>query len=295
MQFSVLVSVYPKVVPSYLEHALISIVRQSLMPDEIVLVKDGPLTDGLEGVIQSMEERYPGLFRIVALERHSGLGEALKIGILNCTYPIVARMDADDISLPQRFEKQLKLMENNPEIDLVGSWLAEFETDSHEVSVIRQVPIDLEEIKSIARYRNPLNHCTVVYRKSSVISSGNYKDIRGFEDYYLWIRMLRNNCKMVNIPEVLVLSRADNEMYLRRGGLKYIGNEMWLLKEFYKLGFISLAQFVRGLIMRSVVRLIPNYLRAILYKKILRKRAEDKEKSLSEELKACLNNSYEVG
>ncbi|MBO0959951.1 glycosyltransferase [Neobacillus sp. MM2021_6] len=270
MCFSVLISVYQKENPLYLDIALNSILDQTLVPIEVVLVKDGPLTQLLNEVIDKYIEMYPGLFKIVSLDKNVGLGNALSIGLTHCSNEIIARMDTDDISLPYRFERQIEAMKKDSTISVLGSWIAEFDNDPDEISSIRAVPIDYEEIKKKAKYRNPLNHMSVVFRKSAVISVGNYQPFLWNEDYFLWVRLLVNDFKITNIEDVLLKVRTGESMYSRRGGFKYLLSEIKLQKVFLDLKFTNVFDFGRNLFIRSGVRFLPNKLRAIVYKKILR-------------------------
>lgn len=271
MEFSVLMSVYKKENPDYLQVALDSILNQTRMPSQIVVVKDGQLTEALNHVIDIFVAEYPSVFTILELPQNLGLGLALQEGIKKCRFELVARMDSDDISLESRFEKQLKLFEENPDLAIVGSSIEEFDSKSGEVISYRNVPVSFDEIFSFARKRNPFNHMTVMYRKSAVLEAGNYKDFMWFEDYYLWVRMLAHGAQAYNISEPLVRARADLAMFERRGGWKYARNEYRLQKEFLAMGFISKHQFVKNSLMRIITRLIPNFLRRIIYIHMIRK------------------------
>ena len=176
-RFSVLISVYYKEIPRYLDRALQSITDdQILKPNEIVLIKDGPLTKELDEVIGKFKKKYPNLFKIVTLEKNYGLGKALNVGLENCTYELVARMDGDDISKPERFKKQIEIFQKNPKLDIVGSWIDEFIEKGEEITVrsIRKVPETSEEIYQRLKSICAFNHPTVMYRKSKIIEVGSY-------------------------------------------------------------------------------------------------------------------------
>ena len=271
-RFSVLISVYWKENPLYLTESLKSIYYcQSLKPSEIVLVEDGPLSDDLYRVIQNFANDNPNLLRILKLEENVGLGKALEMGMQYCSYEIIARMDSNDICDPQRFEKQIKFLEDNPKIDIVGSWIAEFIKSPGEVVFIRKVPKTHSEIFKFAKFRNPMNHITVMFKKTAVLRAGSYKHFLLFEDYYLWLRMLMNNAKFANIPECLVFVRAGNNMLNRRRGINYLNNEIKMQKEMLNMGFISYLQFIRNLIFRGTVRLTRGRLMKYIYKTFARK------------------------
>ena len=268
-QFSVLLSLYYKERPDFLYQSLASIFDQTAIPAEVVLVKDGPLTDELEKILLSYQQRYSSL-KIVSLPQNQGLGRSLNEGLKYCSYDIVARMDTDDIAKPDRFEKQLSFLKTHPEIDVVSSWIDEFEGAIDNILSIRKLPETPEELFQYGKSRNPINHPAVMFRKSAVLRSGSYQHFPLFEDYYLWVRMLMNGSKFYNIQESLLYFRTSPDMFKRRGGLKYALTEMRLQYCFYKLGYIGFCQMLKNDILRSVVRLMPNGLRSFIYQKVLR-------------------------
>lgn len=270
MKFSVLIPVYAKEKASYFDQSLKSIVQQTLLPDEIVIVEDGSLGRELDEVIVKYVKLYKELFKIVRLKTQSGLGKALNAGLMECSYDIVARMDSDDICLTCRFEKQISLFENNEDIHAVGAWTGEFDGDPCRIESVKALPEKYDEILRYAKSRNPLNHMTVMFRKSSVIQSGNYLPSEGNEDYYLWVRMLLKKYRLVNIPEILVLARADSGMFRRRGGIRYVKSQIRLEKEFLSLGFINKQEYIKNILVRVCVGLFPAVIRQKFYKKFLR-------------------------
>lgn len=286
MKFSVLLPVYWKDKPEYLEKAICSILSQTMPPDEVVIVKDGPLSAGLDSLIEKFVQNRSGLFRILALEKNMGLGEALRQGLDCCSNSIVARMDSDDYSIPERFEKQIEALTADPELDLVGSYIAEFEGSIENIKSIRNVPLSINEIKSYAKHRNPINHVTVMFKKSAVLKAGGYKSLHGFEDYYLWMRMLAEGCKMLNLPLELVLVRVDN-MFTRRGGLDYVKSERKLQREFLKSGYINWSGYIFNIVVRQVTRIVPNRTRKFVYMKLLRKKYREGLKEMSMVNNAC--------
>ncbi|AGK55730.1 glycosyltransferase [Bacillus sp. 1NLA3E] len=270
MNFSVLMSVYFKEKPEFLKEAIDSMLKQTLKPNEIVIVLDGELTNELYGLLDEYKNKFPTLFKYVQLDKNMGLGKALEIGINECSNDLIARMDSDDICHPERFERQINFMKNNPEVKVLGSWIGEFDEDPGKIESIRKVPSSYEEIKRYARTRCPVNHMTVVYWKDAVLKAGSYQTLMWNEDYFLWGRMLNNNMKFMNIPEVLIYARAGADMFNRRGGLKYFESEVKLQKEFLKMHFIDKQTFLRNILMRGFVRVLPNSLRGFIYKKMLR-------------------------
>ncbi|MDD3014733.1 MAG: glycosyltransferase [Candidatus Gastranaerophilales bacterium] len=270
--FSVLMSIYHKEKAEYLIQAIDSVINQTLKPSEIILVKDGPLTEELEEVITRYQNTYPGLFRIVALEINMGLGNALKTGVENCSYEIIARMDTDDIARPDRFEKQIKFLQENPDIDVVGSYISEFEEDPDQIVAIRKLPLHNEEITKFAKWRNPLNHMTVMFKKSSVLKAGNYNPPnRVLQDYELWVRLILNGSKFANIPDCLVNVRAGKTMLVRRKGFYYIKEESKLFFYFLMENFITPFEFLRNMFFKSLLRIIPDWSRQEIYNNFLRR------------------------
>ena len=271
LKFSVLMSVYKNEKPDYLREALESVVHQTLMPNEIIIVKDGPLTEELDAAINEYSEKYSALFRIVAFEKNRGLGLALKDGVLACSYDYIARMDTDDICKPNRFEQQIKYLEQNPRIALLGTWIKEFSYDKDKPDTITKLPCKHEDILQFAKSRNPFRHMTVIFKKQAILDIGNYRNFLWFEDYDLWVRIIQKGYEVANLPEFFVDVRADNEMFARRGGWKYLKQELMFQRFLFSNSFINVFQLVRNVIVRSVVRLMPNSVRVLTYKKVLRK------------------------
>lgn len=272
LKFSVLMSIYYKENPEWFKTALDSVINQTLQPNEIVLVEDGKLTAELYQVIDDYKSKYPNLFNIVQLEKNSGLGEALRIGVLNCSNELIARMDTDDIARNDRFEKQILCFKNNSEIALVGSWISEFEDNPNNIISYRQLPISHEEILKFGKFRNPFNHMTVMFKKDAILDVGNYKLMMYMEDYYLWARLLNKGYKTLNIDECLVNARAGTAMFKRRANLKYFFSyELPLQNEFLKMQYISFCQYLKNIFSKFLLRAIPQWAMAIIYKKFLRK------------------------
>lgn len=268
-KYSVLISVYVKDNQKWLRDSLGSIFNQTYLANEVVLVEDGPIGEDLENVVREFEAIYNSL-KVIRLPSNVGLGRALNEGLKYCTNDLVARMDADDICYPERFERQLKIFNNNPEIDIVSSWINEFEDDKSNIVSIRRLPEKHNEIKQYAKKRCPINHPAVMFRKHAVLETGGYKHFRLFEDYYLWARMLVNGSIFYNIQEPLLWFRVSSDMYKRRGGLRYAIDEIRFQQELYRIGFIGYWDKVINISIRIIVRLFPNNLRSFFYKKVLR-------------------------
>lgn len=268
--YSVLMSVYMKEKPEYFKEAVDSILNQTVKTNDFVIVCDGPLTEGLNKVIADYVTTYSGLFNVYRLEKNMGLAKALNHGILQCKNELIARMDSDDVSAPTRMEEQLKTMREQ-QADIVGSNIIEFVGNISNTKNTRKVPKKHEDIVRFAKKRSPFNHPSVMYRKTAVVQAGFYEDYRYFEDYNLWVTMLYQGFKGYNIQKNLVYMRAGEDMYKRRGGNSYVGCIYRFNRHLRQMGFISMPSFLSGVIIRTVVSLIPNGVRSRLYKKILRK------------------------
>lgn len=267
--FSVLMSVYAKEKPEYLRESLDSILCQTVMPTEIVIVKDGPLTEELDAVIASYEEKHPGLYTLVPLPENRGLGLALREGMLHCNHELVARMDSDDICRKDRFEKQLAAFEADPALDVVGSYILEFEESPEHTVCRRTVPLTDTEIKQYQRKRDGFNHVSVMFRKSAVLKAGNYQHCPLMEDTLLWVNMFKSGAVGQNIPEDLVYVRIGKDMYERRGGYAYYKKYKAARKQIRKTGYISYFDYISSLFVQFVVAMMPNKLRGFVFKKIL--------------------------
>lgn len=272
-KYSVLMSVYAGEKSSNLEHALDSIISQTIMPDEIVLVKDGPQTNEIEQVIKKYSNKYNNIFTIVINEKNEGLGVSLSRGLCHCRNEFVARMDTDDIALPERCENQIDFLLANPSVSIVGGQIDEFVNTEDNIVGRRTVPCSHEEIRKYMKKRCPFNHMTVMFRKQKVISVGNYIDCFWNEDYYLWIRMELAKCIFANLPEVLVRVRTNTETYQRRGGRNYFKSEVFLQKFMLREKIISAPRYLLNVTIRFVIQiLLPNKIRYRFFKLFAREK-----------------------
>ena len=269
IDFSLLMSVYGKDSPQAFRDALESVKNATIKPSELCLVIDGAIDFHLEKIIDSYRESLN--IKLVRLENNVGLGKALSEGLHYCKYEWIARFDSDDICHPRRFEEQLAFLSKNQSVDIIGTWVGEFESAPDFIHAIKKVPVLHLDIIKFAKSRNPFNHMSVMYKKSSVLAAGGYQDDYLYEDYTLWVRMIQNKCMTANIPEVLVYARTGNGMEVRRGGLKYAKSEIKAQCNFHKLGFLSRAELVKNLAIRVPVRLLPGSIRKFIYRKTLRR------------------------
>ena len=269
--YSVLMSVYFKEKPEFLKLSIDSMLNQTVAPDEIVLVEDGPLTNELYEVINDYTDKYQEIFHRVVNETNLGLGKSLNCGLEACKNELVARMDTDDISLPERCEKQLSVFISNQNVDIVGANIAEFIESPKKIVSIRQVPSAHEEICEFLKKRCPFNHMSVMFKKSAVINAGGYIDWYYNEDYYLWLRMYLKGCHFFNINDNLVNVRVGQDMFARRGGRAYYKSEKNLFKFMYKKKIISWCSYQKSKFVRFIVQvMMTNKMRQWFFKKFAR-------------------------
>lgn len=268
MKFSVLMSVYKKENPQFLQEAIDSIFNQSLIPTELVIVQDGPLTEGLYTVLDKASGKYPHIIKRHVLKLNMGLGLALRRGVELCRYDWIARMDSDDISDYTRFSKQLECVQKDAAIDIIGSNIIEF-TDSTDTIVAKRVmPETHEEIKAFSRRRNPFAHPSVMFRKSAALEAGNYRDYPSCEDYDLWTRMIKNGARCYNIQQNLVSMRTSSDFYKRRGGIKYLRSIIRFKYHLAAIGYSSKADFLASSASSLVIGIMPADIRSWIYESL---------------------------
>ena len=269
-KFSVLMSLYIKEKPEYARACFDSLLNQTVLASEWVIVEDGPLTDELYVLLDEYELKNPGLIKRVPLETNHGLGLALREGMLHCSYDLVARMDTDDIARNDRFEKQLELFNINPNLDICGSHIKEFVTSPEEITAVRKVPLSDAEIKKYQKRRDGFNHVTVMFKKESVLQAGNYQHALLMEDTLLWVNMILSGASCMNIDDYLVFVRTGKDMFERRGGLAYYKKYKTGRKMVYDTGYISWWDYKFTLIVQFIVAIVPNKVRRFIFEKMLR-------------------------
>ena len=269
-QFSVLMSLYYKEKPEYFCQCMDSILTQTVLPDEIVIVKDGPLTKELEAALKKYVDNNVELYKIVPLEKNVGLGLALAEGIQHCSYNLVARMDTDDIAINTRFEEQLNEFAKNSELDICGSHILEFEGTTKNIVAKRRVPLNDEDIKEYQKCIDAFNHMTVMYKKDMVLRAGNYQSCLLMEDSLLWVNIILTGAVCKNIDKYLVYARVGKDMFERRGGWEYFKKYKEGRKRVYNTGYISWWDYYLTLLIQFVVAIVPNSIRSLIFKKMLR-------------------------
>ena len=270
-ELSVLMSLYVKEKTEYARACFDSLLRQTVQADEWVIVEDGPLSDSMYALLEEYQGRYPGLIKRVPLEKNQGLGAALNAGVPECRNELIARMDTDDIAREDRFEKQLAFFSEDPELDICGSQIDEFEDTPDTIVAHRFVPTEHKEIVEYQKRRDAFNHMTVMYKKKAVLDAGNYQPCPLMEDTYLWARMIMNGARCMNSKESLVYARIGHDMFERRGGWSYYKKYKSGRKKLLESGFISKSDYLYTLAVQLVVALIPGKLRGFVFKKLLHK------------------------
>lgn len=262
-------SLYLKEKPEYFKQCMDSILNQTIQPEQIVIVKDGPLTNELENVLAQYTADKENLYTIVPLKKNMGLGLALAEGILHCRNNLIARMDTDDIAVKNRFELQLKEFEKQPELDICGSNILEFEGSINNIVSERIVPSDDKNIKKYQKRRDAFNHMTVMYKRDMVLKAGNYQSCLLMEDSLLWVHMILAGAKCKNISRPLVYARVGKDMYARRGGWEYLKKYKTGRKRILETGYISRWDYYYTLLVQMIVALMPQQCRKFIFKKIL--------------------------
>lgn len=277
MKFSVVICVYGKDNSKYFQQAMDSIIQQTLLPDDIVIVVDGPVPLSIENIIKSYEVKKE--VRVKRLQKNQGHGNARRIGLRLAKFDYVALMDADDISMADRFERQISIAEKHPEYSVIGGNIEEFDDITGNSLGKRIVPKTDYEIKKYLKSRCPFNQMTVLLKKADVEKAGGYLDWYLNEDYYLWIRMVLSGAIFYNCQAILVRVRGGNDMYKRRGGWKLFINESKLYWYMYKNKLISVSHCAYNIILRLLVQvLMPNSVRRIVYKKFARKNENSRKR-----------------
>lgn len=271
--FSLVIPVYHGDTAQRFRRAVLSsTVEQSRPPAEVVLVRDGPVGQSLQQELEQITqqlEKADAAIRVVRVDlpANVGLTAALRIGLRACSYDVVGRADADDISYPQRFARQLPLIEAGA--DVVGAGMNEIGDDDHIVVARREAPVGARAIQRVSTLRNPVSHPTVVMRRSAVDRVGGYEHVPLAEDYWLWVRMLKAGAQVRNIAEPLVGYRVSGGAYQRRGGVAVFRAEMQLQSRLLGSGHLSFPQWARNVVVRGGYRFVPRSLRERAYRNMV--------------------------
>lgn len=266
LSLSVLISVYANEKVDHLDQAIESIwSQQTLKPSQIVLVKDGPLPPALNASIDAWKAKLGDALTVVALPNNTGLGAALNAGLQLCDHELVARMDTDDVSLPERFERQIAFMLNHPEIAAASAQIEEWDDSMQKRIGIRPLPIDADSVAVFAKRRSPLSHPLAIYRKSVILSVGGYPPLRKAQDYALWSLLLCNGYHLANLPDTLLKMRSGHGLFSRRGWA-FFKQELVLLRYQREIGFLSHFEFWQNFFLRASLRLSPSVIKRLAYR-----------------------------
>lgn len=268
--YSVIMSIYKKVPPQFLKESINSILNQSYKTNEFIIIKDGPLSDAQNELLDDFYKKNRKIIKLMELEKNSGAGVAYNLGIKSCTNKWAAIMDSDDIAVSTKFEKQMRYLKDHPDIDVIGTNAVEFLNNPSNIVSTRIMPESNEEIIKFSHKRCPMIQPTVIFKVSALISSGSYQKSELTEDYDLYVRMIMNNCNFYTYQEILYYIRTGEDFFKRRGGLKYLKPILGFKYKYYKQGFYSFKEFVLTAGSSLIVSIMPNSLRTFLYKKFLR-------------------------
>lgn len=271
LDFTVLMSVYKNDEVELLDQSLDSIlVNQSIIPSQVVVVVDGKIPENLEKTIDRWSDNYSQVL-IVKLKTNVGLSNAMNVGLESCSFDIVFRMDADDISEPDRFKKQLLVFSNNPDVSMVGGYYRQFDCSMSKQVGERTLPLKYEEIIKYGMRRTPINHVTIAFKRSDALAVGGYPNTRlQFEDWWLALRFIKENKKIINVPEFLVDVRSSDSFYSRRSGVRYLKDEVTAMFYMYKEGILPLFYAITNILLRAPVRLAPAKTISWFYERFLR-------------------------
>lgn len=269
-KYSCLISLYAKERVEYLDNCLNSIMKQTIPPEEIVIVKDGPLSEPLENCLNKYDALFPGLFTFVSYENNRGLWYALSVGVPACRNNYIMRMDVDDWSAPSRAEKEIEVLNLHPEIGCVGSLVTEFVGSIDNPVALVELPEFDSDVKKFGKRRCPFRHPSLMYRKDAVLRAGNYQEMPLFEDYDLYMRLAKTGCVFYNIQESLVYVRTSQDFYARRGSFSYMRKMLNFKNTCLKRGDLNLIEYLICTTPHIIVCLLPNDMRELIYNRFLR-------------------------
>lgn len=270
MPFSVLMSLYYFEKPEYIVECFESLLCQTVTADEWIIVEDGPLTKEIYELLDEYQKKYPGLINRYRIEEHCGLGPALRLGVNACKNELIARMDTDDIARRDRFEKQIAEFRNNPQLDICGCHIIEFDKTIENVLSKRKVPLEHDSIVRYQRRRSAFNHMTVMFRKSTVLLAGNYQYCPYMEDDFLWVRMIKSGAKCKNIDDYLVWARTGMTMIKRRSGWKYYKCYRDGKRKIKEIGFINCFDYYLTVFTQFLFIFLPDKTKLWAYRYLLR-------------------------
>lgn len=268
--YTVIMSVYKKVKPEHLKESINSILRQTHVTNEFIIIKDGDLSPEAEKIIQEFKKKNKLIFKVHGFKDNAGAGRSYNKALSLCTNKWAAIMDSDDIAHPEKFEKQLQYLSTHKKIDVIGTNAIEFIDEENHIYAKRKMPKTNDEIIKFGHARCPLIQPTAIFRVDSVKKAGSYQESPLTEDYDLYIRMIMNGCNFFNLQEYLYSIRTSKDFFKRRGGIKYLSKILRFKYKYYKKGFYSSYEFFKTSTASIVAAMLPNKIRVLVYKKFLR-------------------------
>ncbi len=275
--YSVLMSVYNKVNPEFFEISIKSMLDQTVVTNDFVIVCDGPLTPELDRILDDYQAEHPEIFNILRLPNNVGVGAATNEGLAVCKNELVAKMDADDISIPERCEIQINKFASNPDLCVLGGYIEEFDNDPNKAFAIRSVPTNNEDIRHFARRRQPFNNVTVMYKRSKVLSVGGYRSLRRCEDYDMYLRLLHNGYYSENLSDVLVKVRVDKRANMRRASFSTLIGCVKSRWNAFRIGYSSFFDFLYCCIGELVILFCPGKIQQLIYSRFLRESCNEED------------------
>lgn len=270
--YSILTTLYKNDKPEQLKESIESMLAQTVLTNDYVIVADGPLTKELDDVLASYEASYD-FFHIVRLPENVGLGQALREGLTHCKNDLVARLDADDLSMPNRCELQLALFEKEDDLVIVGSDMYEFADDPNVIVDLKTMPSTPEQIYKYGKRRNSFNHSSVMYRKSIIEKHGSYSSMRRSQDLELFSKILHSGCKCRNISEPLIKFRCGDTRVQRKKKWSNVKSDLKIFNQNRKMGYAGPLDYAYVLVTQIVFYLLPAKIAGFLYMKLFRKKA----------------------
>jgi len=260
LNISVLMSVYRGDEPHWFDEALQSILINQT-PDQFVLVVDGAVSELVENVISTYKSKFPAVLDVIRLENNKGLAHALNVGLRHCHYELVARMDADDISYPERLKVQKQRFTSDNTLDILGSPAIDINAEGVKLGK-RGVPRSHEEIYKLM-WTCPLVHPSVMFKKDRILAAGGYsEELKRRQDYELWFRCADLGYRFANTEEPLIKYRVTDDSHKR--------NSLSVAWSQYKIGLKGVSSLGLGFKARMgvafpvVKALLPTPLRKLL-------------------------------
>lgn len=269
--YSILMSVYKNENPQFLKESIESMLAQTVVSDDFVIIKDGPLTNELNQILEIFMKKIDYI-HIYDLVENQGLGRALRYGMLKCKNELIARMDSDDIAVPERCKLQIDEFNKNPRLELAGSFVEEFSVDSHKIEALKIMPCTNEEIFKYAKRRNPFNHSTVMFRKSSILKRGSYSELRRSQDFELFNRVVGEGIVCMNIAKPLVKYRRNQEADIRRKNWESVKGIIKIIYGSWKRGYSSNIDLAYVVISEISLMIMPVKMANVLYTAFFRKK-----------------------